>query len=178
MPRISLENLKMGIDNLRNTGSPNMSIQGRNNDPEVGELDKFANDQVNNGQIFKVTRDEVIDCDKYNYYYESLEQVNQYKGYVAKKISSKSDVNTNRNNKYINVYRVERLDRPTMEKMMTGFKGLFKSGEKGNQTAEEAPVETQSNATGETPTAGGRKSRRSRKSKKQRKSRKSRRSRR
>lgn len=174
MPRITLENLKMGIDNLRNTGSPNMSTQGRDNDPEVGELDKFANDQVNNGQIFKVTRDEVIDCDKYNYYYESLEQVNQYKGFVAKKISSKSDVNTNRNNKYINVYRVDRLDRPRMEGMMNSVSGFFKK----TAAPAAAPADATTDAAPTAPTAaGGRRSRKSRKSRKHRKG-KSRRSRR
>ena len=152
---------ELTIDNLENGVSPLSYV----NSDGKKDLDIFfSNNQKDPIKIFKVTKDDVIDCNKYNYYYT------KYMGkfgqpYFVTKIDSVFGCKSAVEGTSGDVYRVERKNRPIGEKLKSGF-SFF------NRPAATAPAGDAASTT------GGRKSRNSknqRKSRKQHKSRKTRR---
>jgi hypothetical protein len=153
---------ELNIDNLEKGVSPLSYVNSDGkNDLEIF----FSNDQKKDTvKIFKVTKDDVIDCNKYNYYYT------KYMGkfgqpYFVTKIDSIFGCKSAVEGTSGDVYRVERKNRPMGEKLKSGVTGFF------NRPATGEATPTNPAAT------GGRKSRKQRNSKNQRNSRKQRKSR-
>ncbi len=111
------------IDNLEK-GEKTLGLS-QGSDKGKGGLERFY--EKNKNKIFKLTEDEEIDCNKYNYYYETCQPFKFGGWCFAEKIDSIFGCNSEvkrYNRKYL--YKVERKNRPTGEKLKSGFTSLFK----------------------------------------------------